>query len=288
MPEGDGTSTMLYLVGTPIGNLEDITPRALRVLREVKAIGAEDTRRTRQLLSHFDIHTPLFSFHQHNERARTEEIVRRLRAGDDIAIVSDAGMPLISDAGAALVARLQAEGLAYTCVPGPSAVDTALVLSGLAGKSFQFLGFVPREACEQKKLCETLRHAAHTTVLFESPQRLVATLKLLAEALGERPMAVVREVTKLHEEVARGTAAELAQRFGAGHVRGECVIVIAPAPEQRAAAADAREVQRMVAVVQEAGGVPHATAARIVAAVTGLPRRAVYEQSLPRGQEGLT
>lgn len=279
---------MLYLVGTPIGNLEDITHRALRVLREVKAIGAEDTRHTRQLLAHFDIHTPLFSFHQHNERARTEEIVQRLRAGEDIAIVSDAGMPLISDAGAALVARLQAERLAYTCVPGPSAVDTALVLSGLAGKSFQFLGFMPREVCEQQNLCETLRHAAHTSVLFESPQRLVATLELLADALGERPMAVARELTKIHEDVARGTAAELARHFGAGAVRGECVIVIAPAPEQPAAALEAREVQRMVALVQEAGHVPHAAAARIVAALTGLPRRAVYEQSLPREQEEQT
>lgn len=276
---------MLYLVGTPIGNLEDITQRALRVLREVKAIGAEDTRHTRQLLSHFNIHTPLFSFHQHNERARTEEIVRRLHAGDDIAIVSDAGMPLISDAGAALVARLQAEGLAYTCVPGPSAVDTALVVSGLAGTTFQFLGFVPREAGAQQKLCETLRHAAHTSVLFESPQRLVATLELLAEALGERPMAVARELTKIHEEVVRGTAAELARHFGAGTVRGECVMVIAPAPTQPAGVRDAREVQRMVAVVQAAGQVPHAAAARIVAALTGLPRRAVYEQSLPREQQ---
>lgn len=273
---------MLYFVGTPIGNLEDLTLRAQRVLREVQAIGAEDTRHTRQLLAHFKIHTPLFSFHQHNERERTEEIVQRLRAGEEIAIVSDAGMPLISDAGAALAARLQAEGLAYTCVPGPSAVDTALVMSGLAGRSFQFLGFVPREAKERVKLCDELRRAAHTSVLFESPQRLVATLEMLAEALEARAMAVARELTKVHEEVARGSAAELAAHFGAGTVRGECVIVIAPAPAEPVSAAHEREVQRMVAAVQAAGNVPHTTAARIVAALTGISRRSVYEQSLAR------
>jgi len=271
---------MLYFVGTPIGNLEDITLRALRVLREVKAIGAEDTRHTRQLLAHFQIETPLFSFHQHNERERTEEIVRRLRVGEEIAIVSDAGMPLISDAGAVLAARLQAEGLAYTCVPGPSAVDVALVMSGLAGRGFQFLGFVPREAKEQKKLCEGLRCAALTSVLFESPQRLVATLEMLAEALGGRPVVVVREMTKVHEEVAHGTAAKLAAHFGGGRVRGECVIVIAAAPEEPAPSGREREVKQMVAAVQSAGNVPHATAARIVAALTGLSRREVYEQSL--------
>jgi len=273
---------MLYFVGTPIGNLEDITLRALRVLREVKAIGAEDTRHTRQLLSHFKIHTPVFSFHQHNERERTEEIVQRLRGGEEIAIVSDAGMPLISDAGAVLAGRLREEGLAYTCVPGPSAVDAALVVSGMMGRSFQFLGFVPRETKEQKKLCEELRGAAHTSVLFESPQRLVATLEMLAEGLGERRMAVAREMTKVHEEVVRGTAAELAAYFSVGRVRGECVMVIAPAAEASAAGAGERDVRSMVAVVQAAGNVPHATAARIVAALTGLSRRVVYEESLPQ------
>ncbi|MCX7847451.1 MAG: 16S rRNA (cytidine(1402)-2'-O)-methyltransferase, partial [bacterium] len=234
MRDGEGASStvcramgagMLYFVGTPIGNLEDVTLRAQRVLREVKAIGAEDTRRTRQLLSRFGIETPLFSFHRHNERARTEEIVARLRAGEDIAIVSDAGMPLISDAGAVLAARLCAEGIAFTCVPGPSAVETALVVSGLGGGPFQFLGFVPREAKGRERLCEELRKARLTSVLFESPQRLVKTLGMLGKELGERRIAVARELTKVHEEVVRGTGLELAGDFGRGEGRGECVIV---------------------------------------------------------------
>ncbi len=278
---------MLYFVGTPIGNLEDFSPRAQRILREVQAIGAEDTRHTRHLLAHFDIHTPLFSFHQHNERARTEEIVARVRAGESIAIVSDAGMPLISDAGAVLAARLHDEQLPCTCVPGPSAVDTALLLSGLPTDIFQFLGFAPREKAARAALCAALRTTPHTSVVFESPQRLVSTLRMLADALPDRQMAVARELTKLHEEVARGTAGELAMHFSAGDVRGECVLVIAPAPPEPAAHTSAADLQTMVARVQEIGGVPHSTAVKIVAAITGAPRRSVYAHTLPHTEAGV-
>lgn len=275
---------MLYFVGTPIGNLEDLTLRAQRVLREVAAIGAEDTRRTRQLLSRYGIDTPLFSFHQHNERERTEEIIARLRAGEDIAIVSDAGMPMISDAGAFLAARLSEERLPFTCVPGPSAVETALVVSGLGGGRFQFLGFMPREQKEREALCVELRRTRMTSVLFESPQRLVATLEMLATLLGERKMAVARELTKVHEEVVRGSAAELAAHFGRSEVRGECVIVISGERGERPAEEGEWNIEEMMALVERAGKVPRTTAARIVAALTGRRRREVYAQSL-RGSE---
>ena len=268
---------MLSIVATPIGNLEDISPRALRALREAVAIGAEDTRHTRKLLAHFDVHTPLFSFHRHNEQARTDEIVARLRNGEAIAIVSDAGMPLVSDAGSVLVARLQAEGLAYTCIPGPTAVETALVLSGLPAAQYQFLGFVPRTQAERSALWQTLKSVSLTSILFESPQRLGAFLDEAAPQLGDRTMVVARELTKIHEEVRKGTATELAAHYRASGVKGECVVLVAPAPPQPQTLEG--DPAAMVATVQRVGGVPHAAAAKIVAALTGRPKREVYRAS---------
>jgi len=268
---------MLSIVATPIGNLEDLSPRALRALREADAIGAEDTRHTRNLLAHFDIHTPLFSFYRHNEQARTDEIVARLRNGEAIAIVSDAGMPLVSDAGSVLVARLQAEGLAYTCIPGPTAVETALVLSGLPAARYQFLGFVPRTQAERSALWQTLKSAPLTSILFESPQRLEAFLDEAAPPLGDRTMVVARELTKIHEEVRKGTATELAAHYRASGVKGECVVLVAPAPPQPQTLEGDPAV--MVATVQRVGGVPRAAAAKIVAALTGRPKREVYQAS---------
>ena len=273
---------MLYFVGTPIGNLEDLSARALRVLREAEVIGAEDTRHTRKLLTHFEIHTPLLSFHQHNERERTEEFIRRLRAGATIAVVSDAGMPLISDAGQLLRDALIKEQLPFTCIPGPSAVDTALVLSGLPAQPFQFLGFVPREAKPREQFWQRVVQSEATSVMFESPQRLLAALTELAALAAQRQVAVARELTKVHEEIVRGTPAEVQAVFEQrGEVKGECVLLVAPAaPAAAATAGTAADAARMVATVQEITGVGRAAAVRVVAALTGLPRNALYEQSL--------
>ncbi len=270
---------MLYIVATPIGNLEDISQRALRVLREVDAIGAEDTRHTRGLMTHFDIHTSLFSFHQHNEHQRMDEIVTRLRNGENIAIVSDAGMPLVSDAGRDLVARVRAEGLACTCIPGPTAVETSLVLSGLPTAQYQFLGFVPRERGDRAELWPALQHTTLTTVLFESPQRLVAFLREAHEHLPSRGFVVARELTKIHEEVRAGTADELASHYETEGVRGECVVLVAPA-DKPARTTIAGDASVMVQTVRTLGNLPHATAAKIVAALTGLPRQEVYAASI--------
>jgi 16S rRNA (cytidine1402-2'-O)-methyltransferase len=275
---------MLYLVATPIGNLEDLSPRAQRVLREVNAIGAEDTRHTLKLLAHFDIHTPLFSFHQHNEKQRIEEIVARLKNGEHIAIVSDAGMPLISDAGFLLVERLQSEKLEHTCIPGSSAVETALVLSGLPTDTFQFLGFMPREKKDAAKARKNALESLITTVFFESPQRLVDTLREFALQSPDRTVAVARELTKIHEEVVKGSAQEVLAHFETAGVKGECVLLISPAAStDQPALPLSGSISEMVTRVQEIGNVPRSTAAKIVAAVTGLPKREVYDASLEKG-----
>lgn len=276
---------MLYIVATPIGNLEDISARALRVLREVAAIGAEDTRHSRALLTHFDIHTPLFSFHQHNEHQRTDEIVARLRGGEDIAIISDAGMPLVSDAGRDLVARVRAEGLACTCIPGPTAVETALVMSGLPTEPFQFLGFVPRERAARMELWNSVQHTVLTTILFESPLRLVVFLREAQEHLPGRRLVVARELTKLHEEVRAGTAEELALHYEAAGVRGECVVLVAPADKPSRATIDG-DAAAMVQTVRTLGNLSHATAAKIVAALTGIPRHEIYAASVQEDVHG--
>jgi 16S rRNA (cytidine1402-2'-O)-methyltransferase len=271
---------MLYLVGTPIGNLEDISERALRILAEVDAIGAEDTRHTRKLLAYFEIHTPTFSFHQHNERQRTDVIVERLKNGEDIAIVSDAGMPLVSDAGQVLVQRLQQEQLPFTCVPGPSSVETALVLSGLPTGRFQFCGFIPRETKEREKLWNELTCNTCTVILFESPKRVTDSLRDMARHLPERMIVLARELTKLHEEVIKGTLQEIIRHCErAGGVKGECVILVSPA-ERTPQEITLGKATDMVNKVQTIGNTSRSTAAKIVAELTGIPRRTLYRESL--------
>lgn len=217
----------LYVVGTPIGNLEDITLRALRVLREVALVAAEDTRTTRNLLRHYDIATPVTSFHEYTQAGKVRRLVERIVDGEDIAIVSEAGMPGISDPGYALVAAALAEGCQVTCVPGPSAVLSALVLSGLPAHAFCFIGFLPRRAGERRRRLAELAEARETVVCFESPHRLVRTLQDIVETMGaDHPMAVARELTKHFEEVVRGTAAEVLERFTQTPPRGELTLVL--------------------------------------------------------------
>jgi 16S rRNA (cytidine1402-2'-O)-methyltransferase len=221
---------------TPIGNLEDVTLRVLRTLSEADVLACEDTRHTRILLDRHGIRAArLVSLHEHNERARVPELVARAGAGEMVALVSDAGMPVISDPGFLLVRQCLAEGIAVEVLPGASSVPVALVASGLPASRWCFVGFLPRKRGQRERL---LADATETLVAFESPRRLSATLDMLALADPQRPVAVCRELTKLHEEVARGSAAELAERYRAHPPKGEVVLVVGPAGSASSARAD--------------------------------------------------
>jgi 16S rRNA (cytidine1402-2'-O)-methyltransferase len=220
----------LYVVGTPIGNLEDITLRALRILKEVDLIAAEDTRTTRKLLTHYDIPTPLTSYHEHSSPAKREQLLETL-GEKDIALVSEAGMPGLSDPGYKLIREAIARGIPVVPIPGPSALVTALAVSGLPTEGFLYLGFLPRRAGERRRLLESVAHEPRTLVVFEAPHRLGASLKEMAETLGDREVAIARELTKLFEEVWRGSLREAIAHFEATPPRGEFTLVIAGAEE---------------------------------------------------------
>ena len=263
----------LAVCATPIGTLEDVTLRVLRELAEADVVLCEDTRRTRVLLDRHGITARLLSYHEHNEARRTAELLPRLQAGERVALVSDAGLPAISDPGARLVVAALEAGVPVSVLPGPSAVETALVASGLIGERYQFLGYLPRG--DQSRLWRELAAWPHAAVAFESPQRLPATLRSLAAALPERPAAVCRELTKQFEEVARGTATELAARF-AEPPKGEITLVLGPAP-----AGDRDEDAALAAVAElVAGGAARGRAAEVVSRLTGVPRNRLYRGSL--------
>jgi 16S rRNA (cytidine1402-2'-O)-methyltransferase len=266
----------LAVCATPIGNLDDVTLRVLGALRGAELVLCEDTRRTRLLLARYDIRANLVSYHEHNEAERTAEVLPRLREGALVALVSDAGLPGISDPGARLIAAAVAEGLPVTVLPGPSAVETALVASGLLSERYQFLGYLPRGDAALEALWAEVARWSHAVVAFESPQRLPKTLASLARALPERPLAVCRELTKRFEEIVRGTAAELAERF-AEPPKGEITLVIGPSPVRRT-----DEDEAAVAAVAELveAGVPRRRAAELVARLTGASRNRLYESSL--------
>jgi 16S rRNA (cytidine1402-2'-O)-methyltransferase len=271
----------LWLVGTPIGHLGDITERARRVLGDVDLIACEDTRRTRGLLVHLGIRgASLTSFFEGNERRRMPELMGHLRAGRDVAVVSDAGMPGLSDPGERLVRAAVAEGIPVDVVPGPSAAVTALVVSGLPAARFAFEGFLPRKAGERRARLEQLAEELRTVILFESPRRLGALLSDAAEALGNRRAAVVRELTKVHQEVVRGSLSELASRYDTEEPRGEVVVVV----EGRAPRVGPDELEALAERVEAmtADGVPRRKAAARVAAEAGVSKNALYEASLRR------
>ena len=269
----------LWLVGTPIGNLGDLSERARETLSRVDVVACEDTRRTRALLTHLGIAgTRLVSFFEGNEERRVPELLGELHAGRDVALVSDAGMPGLSDPGYRLVSAALREDLSVDVVPGPSAAVAALVVSGLPADRFVFEGFLPRRGGGRRARLEDLAGETRTIVLFESPRRLSGLLRDALDTLGERPAAVVRELTKAHQEVARGGLEDLSERFGEGEVRGEVVVVIGGAPEA-ATTVDPEELAARVRSLT-AAGLSRKDAAARVAAEAGASRREVYEASL--------
>ena len=265
---------MLYVCATPIGNLDDVSPRVLDALRAVELIAAEDTRRTRRLLSRFDIHTPCTSLFAHNEAEKTERVLGLLRQGRQVALVSDAGMPGVADPGARLVAGATAEGLPLTVLPGPSAVTTALVASGLAGdEGFRFVGYLPRRAADLARRAVEWRRCGGVVVAFESPRRLAASLERLGALVPGAPAAVCRELTKVHEEILRGPLGELAAEIAAREeVRGEITLVIdLGAPETEAAERQAEAREAAAALL--ARGLSRRDAAAALHVCLGVPRR---------------
>ena len=264
-------SGRLVVCPTPIGNLEDVTLRVLSALRDADVVACEDTRRTRVLLDRYGVSAKLVSYHEHNEQSRASELVARMREGAVVALVSDAGMPLVSDPGYVLVRGCVAAGLPVEVLPGPSAAITALVASGLPADRWHFQGFLPRKKGE---LREVLAHPDGTLVAFESPRRLPGTLALLAELDPEREVAVCRELTKAYEEIVRGSAAELAARYADKPPKGEIVLVVAPSAERPPGAPDSKALDAVRRLV-DAGAHPR-KAATVVASLTGTSANALY------------
>lgn len=270
-------SGMLYLVATPIGNLEDMTFRAVRILREVALVAAEDTRHSRKLFQHYAIKTPLTSYFAHNEVQKGERIIHRLQAGEDVALISDAGTPAISDPGFLLVQRCRESGIAVTMVPGASAVITALAISGLPTERFIFEGFLPSRSKLRREQFRRLREETRTTLFYEAPHRIQKSLADLVAELGpERQVALARELTKLHEELLRGTAAELLQRVTRDKLRGEMVLLIAPAVP----IAPRETVREALLRLRRDTDLPMREIVRQVAKDYGLAGSEVYRESL--------
>lgn len=262
----------LYVCATPIGNLEDVSLRLIRTLGEVDLIAAEDTRRTRKLLTHHGIHAHLVSYHQGNEHKQTAYLVQKIKQGTRLALVSDGGMPAISDPGYLLVKACIEANVTVEVIPGPSAALSALVLSGLPTARFSFEGFLPKPQGEKRTRLQAVAADDRTLVYFEAPGRVRPTLQAALEVLGNRRMALARELTKVHEEVLRGTIEEVAGRLD-DEVKGEVVLVIEGASTQPASLAAAVEVAR--ALVSK--GMTKSAAAAQAAAEVGVPRRSVYE-----------
>jgi 16S rRNA (cytidine1402-2'-O)-methyltransferase len=280
-------SGTLYLVATPIGNLEDVTLRALRVLREADVVAAEDTRRTAGLLAHFEIRTPLESLHEHNEASRLPSLLGRLESGQRIALVSDAGTPLVSDPGAALVRAAIDAGVHVEVVPGPSALLAALVASGLPAGTFTFLGFAPSRDEERRRWLRAAGAEPRTVVFFDAPHRIRETLAAALAVLGDRHVAVGRELTKLHEEFLRGRLSEVVPRVAGA--RGELTVVLAPAPDADVtppALSDAGAWDAFADLTGR-GGTTRRDAVAVLARRYSLPAREIYA-AIERGKAAAT
>jgi 16S rRNA (cytidine1402-2'-O)-methyltransferase len=293
----------LYVVATPIGNLEDVTLRALRVLRQAAVVACEDTRQTRKLLDRHDIQARLLSYHKFNERARTPQILAALERGDEVALVTDGGTPALSDPGAILVGEAAAKGHTIVPVPGPSALAAAVSAAGLPATRVTFIGFLPSRGGQRRRLLASLDGVPGLLVFLESPRRAAASIAEMAERWGGRRAVVAREMTKIHEELARGTLAELATRFGAGPLRGEVTLVVegAEGGSARHGAVSRRGAERGAAEPAGAGGgaaalraevnrlmrergIGRSAAVRAAARARGLDPRALYQELAGRGR----
>ncbi len=264
---------IIYLVATPIGNLEDLSPRGLAVLRQVDRIACEDTRHSGKLLSHFGIDKPLVSYHEHNEQQRAAELVERARRGESVAVISDAGMPGISDPGYRVVRAAIESDIAVVPIPGPTAIETALAASGLPTDRFRFEGFLPAKRSARRNALEALRREEATTVFYETPRRIQAALADVAELLGARPVVVARELTKLHEEFLRGTAAQIAETLESRPaVKGEITLLIGGG--ERAHRAPGEAPARVAELI--AGGADRMAAIKQTAREFGLPKSELY------------
>ena len=264
----------LYLVATPIGNLEDISARALRTLREVRLVAAEDTRRTRKLLGHYDIHTPLSSYYEHNKLSKLEEILESLAEGD-VALVSDAGTPLVNDPGYELVLAALDAGFKVRPIPGPSAPIAALSASGLPADTFLYLGYLPRKTKPRRALLTNVKEDPYTVVFLEAPHRLLDSMRDMLDVLGDRQMAAARELTKLHEEIFRGRISEALVYFSDHTPRGEFTLVVSGRVGSKERWSEDR-LQRELANYLQSGESPTSIAGKL-AKETGWPRREIYQ-----------
>src|SRR6266581_3007155 len=269
---------ILYIVATPIGNLEDITFRAVRTLKEVDLIAAEDTRHSRKLLSHFGISRPLTSYFDHNKEFKGNYLLGKLTEGLSVALISDAGTPCISDPGYQLVRDAAAAGVRVIPIPGPSAAITALAASGLTTNRFTFEGFLPNRQGKRRERLAHLKDEDDVLIFYESPNRLAASLADMAEILGDREAVVARELTKIYEELVRGPLSRVAEKFKEGKVRGEVVILVAPAAEQEEI--DRPSVSFILQGLLASGDISLKDAVKRVALETGLPRGEVYDEAL--------
>ncbi len=270
----------LYLVGTPIGNLEDITLRALRIFKEADQIACEDTRHTQKLLTHYDIHKPLVSYHEHNELTRAPELVMAMEEGAKIALVSDAGMPLVSDPGHRLVSLCLRHRIPIVPIPGPSALLASLSASGIPSEAFLFMGFLPARSGERRRALERLRIEDRTIILYEAPHRVAECVAEALEILGDRPACLAREVTKLHEEFLRGKLSEIIAALEERPARGEITLILGPpdATEGRTQGDSSQSLAARVEELMHQAKLDRKEALKLAAKERGLTRRAAYHQ----------
>ena len=273
-----GSPGKLYLVGTPIGNMEDITFRALRTLKEADLIACEDTRRTQQLLNYYSIQTPTISYHEHNELTRAPELIIQLEQGSHIALVSDAGMPVISDPGYRLVHLAVRHNIPVIPVPGASAFLAALAAAGLPVDKFRFLGFLPSRKTARRKALDELKGATKTLVFYEAPHRILETLADVRDVLGDVPLVVAREVTKLHEEFLRGSVSEIVGRLKKRPVKGEITVLVAPQLASSAQATSNSPIREAVEQAMAAEGLSERAALKAVARQRGISKSEAYRQ----------
>ena len=278
--EPDRKEGILYVVSTPLGNLEDITLRALRILKEVDCIAAETMEHTRNLCRHFGIATKLTSFNQHNQKAKAPQLVAELKSGRSVALVTNAGTPAVSDPGVFLVSKALKEGVRVSSVPGPSAVTAALSASGIRADTFLFCGFLPHRSGKRKKELDTLKSLPHTLVFFESPHRIVDMLKDVRDVLGDRPMVLHKEMTKLFEEALQGSVSSLLRGLEQEEIRGEYTLVVAGAEKKDTGRSVDEEVEEKMKGLLKTGSMSLKDIAQRIAAETGMEYRRAYKACL--------